>query len=177
MILAGIDIETTGLKVENGDRITEIGLKLFNTDTKKYAQYVQRVNPEKNVSAKAQRITGLTWQLLKSEPTWKEVGLTVNKLLQRVDVLIGHNAIGFDFPFIAHHQNEIGISNPLPNTLIDTMVKGRVCTCDGKLPSLEELCWCLGIEYDQLKAHGALYDAELALECYMKQPELFTEPS
>ena len=46
-----------------------------------------------------------------------------------------------------------------------TMENGRWATGTGKLPSLQELCFTCGINYDPEKAHAARYDVNRMLEC------------
>lgn len=166
MIIAGVDIETTGVDWIKGDRITEIGIVLLNPDSGKRSFFCQRVNPERNISAKAQQITGLTNEMLENEPVWAMVGSKVDMILSKVDVLVGHNSFSFDFPFIFYEQETIGKTKPSHIKYVDTM-DARWATPDGKPPSLEELSWCFGFGYDTTKAHTAIYDAELALDCYL----------
>lgn len=168
MIIGAIDIETTGLHYEKGDRITEVSLALVNTKNEQRQIYTRRVNPERNVSAESTRITGLTLDMLWSEPKWAEVGPELDRLLKRVDVLLAHNGVGFDLPFIKHEQETIGISNPISSATVDTMLQARWATPDGKLPSLNELAWSLGYDYDTNHAHAASYDADLTLSCYLE---------
>jgi DNA polymerase-3 subunit epsilon len=168
MLVAGLDLETTGVDFEKGDRITEIAFDIISTKTQKRKHYVRRVNPERNVSARAQQITGLSWDMLKGEPVWKEVSSDVDKLLSKIDVLVAHNGESFDFPFLFHEQAREGYPPPTKIQLVDTMTGARSATPDGKLPSLEELAWCFGFDYNTQEAHSALYDARLALECYLK---------
>lgn len=166
-IYCGLDIETTGLDPAT-DRITEIGLVLYR-DSARVGQYGKRVNPEREVSAKAQQVTGLSWVMLKDEPVWSQIGKDVQAILNKVDVLIGHNIINFDWPFIQAEQSRIGLTLP-DRQIVDTQ-SARWATGDGKVPSLKELCWSLGQEYDEVQAHSAIYDAELSLICYLRGKE------
>ena len=166
MIVAGIDIETTGLDFAKGDRITEIGIALYR-DGKRIGGIVKRVNPEREVSAKAAQITGLTLDALKDEPKWAEVGPLIHQVLEKADLVIGHNSDSFDLPFVQHEQKQIGI-DWVPKSGIDTMRAARWATPNGKLPSLKELSWSLGLKYDQNQAHTALYDADLCAQCYLE---------
>lgn len=179
MIIGAIDIETTGLHVEKGDRITEVSIALINMKKDQRQIYTQRVNPERNLSAESMRITGLTLEMLQAEPKWAVVGPELDRLLKRVDVLVAHNGDGFDLPFIKYEQESIGISNPIPEATVDTMLQARWATPDGKLPSLNELAWSLGYHYDANQAHAASYDADLTLSCYLEgwRRGFFTMPT
>jgi len=45
------------------------------------------------------------------------------------------------------------------------MTEGRWATGTGKLPSLQELCFCCGVEYNPDEAHAAIYDTQVMMEC------------
>lgn len=164
MIIASVDIETTGLKPET-DKITEIGIALYK-DGRQIAQFNKRVNPMKELSAEARRITGLSWEVLKNEPLWKDIGTNVNTLFHHADLVIGHNLAGFDIPFIQQEQTNINL-DLVSRPIFDT-IEARWATAYGKLPRLEELAWSLGLEYDHDRAHSALYDAELCAQCFFE---------
>ena len=165
-IVVSLDIETTGIDWEKGDRITEISLWLYR-DEKPLGSFTKRANPMREVSAKASKLTGLSWSMLKDEPTWDAIGATVHQILAKADIVVGHNSDGFDIPFIQSEQMRLGISESLSKT-VDTMTAGRWATANGKLPTLRELAWSLGLEYDQDQAHGAAYDARLTALCFFE---------
>jgi DNA polymerase-3 subunit epsilon len=167
-VYCGLDIETTGLDPAT-DRLTEIGL-VFYRDTVRVGEYTQKINPEREVSVKAAQITGYTWASLKDEPVWSEIGKLAHKLLSRADVIVGHNIVGFDMPFMKAEFERIGLTLP-DRPLMDTQTGSRWATGDGKVPSLKDVAWSLGFEYDTLRAHSASYDAELALQCYLRGRE------
>ncbi|MCK7732499.1 3'-5' exonuclease, partial [Klebsiella pneumoniae] len=50
---------------------------------------------------------------------------------------------------------------------------GLWATEDGKRPRLEELAFSLGFTYDRDKAHSALYDTELMMQCFFKAREKY----
>ncbi|KAA0671905.1 DNA polymerase III subunit epsilon, partial [Acinetobacter baumannii] len=52
--ILGVDTETTGLEVENGDKIIEIALIKYDLDGAKLEEFVQRIDPERNIDPKAQ---------------------------------------------------------------------------------------------------------------------------
>lgn len=166
-VYCGLDIETTGLDPAT-DRITEIGLVIYR-DTTRLGEYVQKVNPQREVSAKAAQITGYSWDMLKNEPVWESIGQHVHALIGKSEVVIGHNIVEFDWRFMDAEFKRIGLTLP-DRRVIDTQ-HARWATGDGKVPALREVSWSLGYEYDTLRAHSAGYDAELALLCYLRGKE------
>lgn len=171
LTITGLDLETTGLKVEKSDRIIEVGFKVYHlfSDGKlvPLATYNWRVNPQRTISEKAQAVHGITLEDLRDMPIWSEIAEDVKTVLECTDVLIIHNA-EFDKPFLWTEQTNAG--HPVTKDILTfcTMANGRWATFDGKVPSLHELAWTLGVEYDTSKAHGAEYDISVMMECFSK---------
>lgn len=169
--VAGIDIETTGLKQEDGHRIIEIGISVYVTsngiDFKKIGNtWCQRINPMRSIDAKAQLVHGISLQDLKLEPEWEVVSKKVHKILSQVDLLVAHN-MDFDGPFVGLELARVGL--PIPNfDTFCTLEHGRSATSMGKVPNLGELCWAFGIEYDGEIAHAADYDIDRTMECFFE---------
>ncbi len=59
--ILGVDTETTGLEVENGDKIIEIALIKYDLDGAKLEEFVQRIDPERNIDPKAQAVHGISY--------------------------------------------------------------------------------------------------------------------
>lgn len=168
MIVTGIDIETTGLSAERGHRIIEIACTLHDYSTGKIlGKWEQRINPKRTIDPKAQAVHGISLEDLAEEPTWEEVAPKLIKLIKRTDLLVAHNGDGFDLPFILHETDRIGLELPDVATF-DTMLEGTWATPDGKNPKLKELAEALGYVYDEKKAHSALYDVILMMQCFFK---------
>lgn len=180
-LVAGIDIETTGL--ERGDhRIIEVYIGLYDIRSRKLRKELnQRIDPQRSISAEAQRIHHISIQDLLGKPTWEKVGPVVHKWLSLPQIAgyVWHNGDEFDGPFIDHELKRIGLSLPARPTL-DTMEHGRWACPDGKKPTLGELCFACGVPYDTSagKAHAADYDVGVMMECYFRATEWgFFRPS
>ena len=174
MIITGLDLETTGLDFDKGDRIIEVCLdvhRLDGDDLVRIKTITQRINPMRAISKEAQQVHNIALEDLKAAPKWEEFAPTVAKILASTDMLVIHNA-AFDMPFIAGEMRRVGSPVRLDLQAFCTMENGRWATFDGKRPSLKELCWSLGVEYDATKAHGADYDTHLMMECYTKGQKL-----
>lgn len=165
-IVTGIDIETTGLSQADGHRIIEVAACLYDAESEKcVGKFVRRINPERSIDAAAQAVHGISFTDLVHEPKWGEVAPTLVKVLERSSMVVAHNGIGFDIPFITGELKRIGIEPPAIQ-VFDTMTEGRWATFLGKLPSLAELCFASGVEYDPSKAHGAEYDVEVMMSAF-----------
>lgn len=167
-LLAGIDIETTGLAQPGGDRIIEIAMDFRELTTgARRGTFVTRINPERGIDPDAQAIHHIAIEDLIGKPLWGEVAPKVHALMARARVLVAHNGEGFDLPFIGHELLRAGL--PMPEVgLVDTMLQARWATADGSLPNLRALCFACGVEYDTEKAHAALYDVEVMLDCFFR---------
>jgi DNA polymerase-3 subunit epsilon len=166
-VLTVLDIESTGLDWVAGHRIIEFAAILFDLDTgRRMGQYVQRVNPARPIDPDAQRVHGISFDMLAHEPLWEQVAPNVQRILTSSDYAVAHNGLGFDFPFITHELQRIGVAVP-QFTPIDT-IDARWATPLGKLPNLRELCFALGVAYDTALAHAALYDCEVLAACYFE---------
>lgn len=155
-IYCGLDIETTGL--ETGDhRIIEVYLGLWRSEGPPIFEYNQRIDPQRAVPLESQRIHGLTNADLAGKPTWSAVAPTIQKVLNKADVYVAHNGEHFDLPFLEYELRRVGLKLP-QRPIIDTMRQGVWATPDGKSPSLAELCFACGVDYDPAQAHAAHYD-------------------
>lgn len=169
MIVAGIDIETTGLEVEKGHRIIEICIgsyimEDFGHTTLPY--YTQRINPMRPIDKAAQEVHGISLHDLKNQPKWEDIAGDVSKYLNDADIIVAHNA-DFDLPFVAHELERANI--PLPKgRVFCTMENGRTATPLGKLPNLGELCFAFGVPYDPSSAHAAQYDVDCMMKCFFR---------
>jgi DNA polymerase III epsilon subunit-like protein len=125
MRLLGLDFETTGLDLAN-DRITEVGLALWDVDTKRplvtYGQFLiddgirARLNPD--TVAMMERVSGISPSLL------EEFGMCPIKLFSwldtfcfehGVDYICAHNGNGYDKPLLAAELKRHGV----PTRMVD----------------------------------------------------------
>ena len=169
MIVLGLDTETTGLKPDK-DRIIELAIVAIY-DCGSTAKCVYRFNANgRPIDPAAQRIHGISESDIAHEKSFSENVDAIVASLQEADIIVGHN-IGFDMKFIEAELKRCGIQMPECYT-IDTSV-ARWATIDGKTPTLKDLCWACEVDYDPKKAHSALYDVEVVLECFNKFQEHF----
>ncbi|MGA1301175.1 MAG: exonuclease domain-containing protein, partial [Burkholderiaceae bacterium] len=68
-----LDTETTGLRVEEGNRIIELGCVELTNRRASGRQFHRLINPEREIEAGATEVHGFTWTDLQSEPRFAEV--------------------------------------------------------------------------------------------------------
>jgi DNA polymerase III subunit epsilon len=167
-----LDTETTGLLYYKGHRIIEIGcVEIINRKiTGKF--FHTYINPERNIDEDAKKITGVTEYFLKDKPKFKEIVKDFLNFINNTDEIIIHNS-NFDTNFI---NNELKIINhDIKNIseifkILDTLNFARKIH-PGKKNSLDALCLRYNVDLDKRKFHGALLDANLLAEVYLKMTE------
>lgn len=164
-IIAGLDIETTGLLTPD-HRIIEVYIGLWRDD-KKVFEYERRIDPQRSIAADAQKVHGITASDLMGKPTFDMIAPDIVKILSRAHVFIAHNGAEFDGPFLKQELRRVGHSLP-QRPIFDTMLEGVWATPTGKKPRLQELCFACGIDYDPAKAHAAAYDVDRMMECLFR---------
>lgn len=172
IIGTGVDIETTGLDWLKGHRIIEIALVSYDILAKKrLAAVTMRFNPRRNIDAKAQAVHRISLEMLADEPLFEDKAKEIAEIISRSQFLVAHNGVKFDIPFLQHEFRLSGVVMP-DKPLIDTIDARWACE-DGKIPRLQELAFALGFSYDEEKAHGALYDTDLMMQCLIRAREKY----
>ncbi len=161
-----LDTETTGLTVEDGHRIIEVGcIEIFNRRITGRSLHFY-VTPERSIDAGAVAVHGLTEDRLRGEPKFAEV---VDRLLEFVDgsELLIHNA-PFDMGFLEAEMARVGRPRfrDRVSGVRDTLALARELN-PGKRNSLDALCDRYGVSNAHRKLHGALLDAELLADVFL----------
>jgi DNA polymerase-3 subunit epsilon len=162
-----LDTETTGLSPESGDRIIEIGcVEMLNRrlSGKNLHFYL---NPERPSSEDAVRIHGLTDEFLADKPLFASVVDELLDYLAGAEVVI-HNA-SFDVGFLNAELRRL--ARPKFETvaarITDSLLMAREMF-PGKSNSLDALCKRLEVDNTSRSLHGALLDAGLLAEVYIR---------
>ena len=162
-----LDTETTGLSPESGDRIIEIGCvemvgrRLSGRNLHFY------VNPERRSHEDAVKIHGLTDEFLADKPLFASVADELLEYLTGAEIII-HNA-GFDVGFLNEELRRLG--RPKFATLVDKITDSLSMAREmfpGKANSLDALCKRLEVDNANRSLHGALLDAGLLAEVYIR---------
>lgn len=162
-----LDTETTGLSPEAGDRLIEIGcIEMVNRRLSGRNLHFY-VNPERPNSEDAVKIHGLTDEFLADKPLFAAVADELLEYLAQAEVVI-HNA-GFDLGFL---DAELTRLNRPPFTqhvarVTDSLAMAREMF-PGKSNSLDALCRRLEVDNSNRALHGALLDAGLLAEVYIR---------
>ena len=169
-----LDTETTGLSVEDGHRIVEIGcIELDNLIPTKNIFHIY-LNPERKVSQKAFEVHGYSDEFLSTKKKFAEIADEFLDFIRDKKIII-HNA-EFD---IGHLNNELSLigKNKINNSdVIDTLELAR-----NKFPgsgiSLDALCKRFRIDNSKREKHTALIDCDLLAKVYInlidqKEPTL-----
>ena len=130
-----LDIETTGLYAESGDRIVEIACLELIDGRRTANTYYARINPECPVSAGAATVHGMTWGSLQHEPVFAAIAATLYAFIAGSE-LIMHNA-PFHLRFLDAEFARLGMP-PLAKLcvltdsllLARTMHPGEKCNLD-----------------------------------------------
>ena len=162
-----LDTETTGLSADNGDRLVEIGLiemvdRRLTGDNRHWY-----LNPERSSHPDALRVHGLTDEFLADKPRFADV---VQELLDYVAdaELVIHNA-SFDLGFLDAELARL--DHPPLSTrcagVVDSLQLARELY-PGQRASLDALCKRLEVDNSSRSLHGALLDAGLLAEVYIR---------
>ena len=162
-----LDTETTGLSPESGDRIIEIGCvemlhrRLSGRNLHFY------VNPERRSHEDAVKVHGLTDEFLADKPLFASV---VDELLAFVDgaEIVIHNA-SFDVGFLNEELRRLNRPkfHGFVARITDSLLMAREMF-PGKANSLDALCRRLEVDNSNRALHGALLDAGLLAEVYIR---------
>ena len=162
-----LDTETTGIEIEAGHRIIEIGcIELVNRKFtgKRFHQYI---NPERDIDEGALAVHGITKHFLLDKPVFSQIVNNFMDFVRDAELII-HNA-PFDVGFINH---ELALTRQswkrLPDycQITDTLTMARQLHI-GQRNNLDALCKRYSVDNTQRDLHGALLDAHLLAQVYL----------
>ena len=150
------DLETTGLKANEGDSIIEIGAVKMSKG-KIIERFDELINPGKLLDPKITEITCITDSMLKDKPNEKDMVIKFMNWCGELP-MVAHNA-RFDLSFleIAYLKYSLG---KIKNTVIDTLGLSRYLESHEKYHNLATLVKRYDIQWDEDKHHRADYDSE-----------------
>ncbi|TSE20566.1 DNA polymerase III subunit epsilon [Tepidimonas alkaliphilus] len=162
-----LDTETTGLSPQDGDRIIEIGcVELVNRQLTRNNRHYY-LNPERDIHEDALRVHGITLEFLADKPRFADIAAELADYLAGAELII-HNA-PFDLGFLDAEFARVGLgpTRALVAGVIDTLVLAKEMW-PGKRNGLDALCDRLGVDNSSRQLHGALLDAELLADVYIR---------
>lgn len=162
-----LDTETTGLEVQRGHRVVEIGCVEMVQRRPTGRTFHYYLNPDRAMDEGARAVTGLDDEFLRDKPRFTDI---VDEFLAFIDgaEVIAHNA-AFDVAFIEAELARAGIENARLAgrvQVLDTLALARE-KFPGQRNSLDALCKRLGVDNSHREQHGALLDANLLADVYL----------
>ncbi len=163
-----LDTETTGLEHSLGHRIIEIGCvelvgrKLTGNN---YHQYIQ---PDRESDEGALEVHGITSEFLQDKPRFADIVQDFLNYIRGAELII-HNApfdVGFLDSELCRADAQLGDISTYCN-VIDTLVMARKMR-PGQKNNLDALCKHFDVNNTQRELHGALLDAEILAEVYLR---------
>ncbi len=168
-----LDTETTGLYADQGDRVIEIGC--IEMVDRRYTEgadgqggrFHHYVNPQRSSHPDALRVHGITDEFLADKPLFADIAADLLAFVQGAELII-HNA-AFDLGFLDAELARLGLP-PLRQhvaRVTDSLLMAREMF-PGKSNSLDALCKRLEVDNSGRDLHGALLDAGLLAEVYIR---------
>ena len=162
-----LDTETTGLEVQQGHRIIEIGAVLLNDRKKSEEHFHTYLNPSRLIDEEASKVHGIMNEDLLDKPYFEEVA---EEFLEFVDgsTLVIHNA-AFDVGFLNNELKLASSKYPMLEEICE--IEDSLAIAKEKFPgqrnSLDALANRFDISGYDRTFHGALLDANILADVYM----------
>ncbi len=165
-----LDTETTGLYADQGDRVIEIGC--IEMVDRRYTEgaagrFHHYLNPQRSSHPDALRVHGITDEFLADKPLFADIAADLLAFVKDAELII-HNA-SFDLGFLDAELARLGLP-PLRQhvaRVTDSLLMAREMF-PGKSNSLDALCKRLEVDNSGRDLHGALLDAGLLAEVYIR---------
>ncbi|OLU29963.1 DNA polymerase III subunit epsilon [Pseudomonas sp. PA15(2017)] len=163
-----LDTETTGMPVNDGHRVIEIGCVEVEGRRLTGRHFHIYLQPDREIDEGAIAVHGITNEDLKDKPRFKDVADEFHAFIKGAQLII-HNApfdIGFlnnEFALIGQHERaDIAAYCDVLDTL--QMARERH---PGQRNSLDALCKRYGVDNSGRELHGALLDSEILADVYL----------
>ncbi len=163
-----LDTETTGLETSQGHKVIEIGAIEMVSRRKTGNTLHFYLNPEREIDEAAVEVHGITSDKLVDKPCFNEKAEELLQFLKGAELII-HNA-PFDVGFLNYEFKEAGYEGKVIEDycqVFDVLVLARRMH-PGQKNSLDALCKRYDVDNSQRIFHGALLDAEILADVYLK---------
>ena len=116
-----VDVETTGLSADDGDRVCEVGaVKLRGGAV--VETFGTLINPQRPISAGAYAVNKISPQMVAEAPTFGETAARLSDMMDDA-VLVAYNA-PFDLSFFSYEFRMAGFP-PIRNPVVDALALAR----------------------------------------------------
>ncbi|HBC56298.1 MAG TPA: DNA polymerase III subunit epsilon [Gammaproteobacteria bacterium] len=163
-----LDTETTGLEPSEGHRIIEIGCVELVNRRATNRHFHEYVNPQREIEEGALAVHGISQEFLSDKPSFEQIVDRFLEFVRGAEVII-HNA-PFDVGFINHELAQLeGDLGELEDycQVLDSLILARH-KHPGQRNSLDALCKRYDVDNAHRTLHGALLDAQILADLYLK---------
>ena len=162
-----LDTETTGLEVEQGHRIVEVGAVTLADRKRTDLHFHSYLNPQRSIDEEAEKVHGLSMERLSNEPEFSEIAESFLEFVEG-SILVIHNA-AFDLGFLNAELKRASSNYPALEEICD--VEDTLLMARSKFPgqrnSLDALANRFEISGYDRSFHGALLDANILADVYI----------
>ena len=162
-----LDTETTGLEVEKGHRVIEIGCVELVNRRRSQRTFHHYLQPDRPIDPGAIEVHGITNEMLKDKPRFADIAAEFLDFIRDAELII-HNA-EFDMGFLRAEVRQLGSPDLDLDSICqvtDTLPLARQLH-PGQRNSLDALCRRYSIDNSGRDFHGALLDAQLLADVYL----------
>ncbi|WP_455203751.1 DNA polymerase III subunit epsilon [Kaarinaea lacus] len=163
-----LDTETTGLETAQGHRIIEIGCVEIIDRQLSGNHYHQYIQPDREIDEGAIEVHGISNEFLVGKPRFADIVADFLTFVKGAELII-HNA-PFDVGFINHELKLLdGGHSSIESlcTITDTLALARQ-RHPGQKNNLDALCKRYDVDNSHRDLHGALLDAEILADVYLR---------
>ncbi|MDC1131227.1 DNA polymerase III subunit epsilon [Gammaproteobacteria bacterium] len=162
-----LDTETTGLEVEQGHRIVEVGAVALADRKRTDLHFHSYLNPQRSIDEEAEKVHGLSMERLSNEPEFSEIAESFLEFVEG-SILVIHNA-AFDLGFLNAELKRASSQYPALEEICD--VEDTLLMARNKFPgqrnSLDALANRFEVTGYDRSFHGALLDANILADVYI----------
>ena len=167
MKLIVLDTETTGLEVDQGHKIVEVGAVVLADRKRTDLHFHSYINPQRSIDEEAERVHGLSLEKLSDEPVFSEIAESFLEFVEG-NTLVIHNA-PFDLGFLNSELKNASSNYPMLEEICsveDTLLMARN-KFPGQRNSLDALANRFEVSSYDRSFHGALLDANILADVYI----------
>ena len=160
--IAFIDLETTGVNLST-DRIVEVAIiKILPDNTRQVKRKL--INPQMPIPAVVTAIHGITDEMVKEAPTFKQAGNELKMFIENCD-MAGYNSNRFDIPMLMEEFLRAGMDVDLSaRRMID--VQHIFYTMEPRTLTAAYKYYC---EKELISAHSAEADVNATIDVLLSQ--------
>jgi DNA polymerase-3 subunit epsilon len=164
--LVFLDLETTGVNLSS-DRIVEIAMIRIQPDGTRQVKR-KLINPEMPIPKASSDVHGITDEMVKDAPTFKQAGNEIKQFLENCD-LGGYNSNRFDIPLLMEEFLRAGLEvNLSERKMVD--VQHIFYSMEPRTLSAAYKFYC---NQELINAHSAEADIKATVDVLMAQLERY----